>query len=219
MRTPVVLFFILLYSLTSLGNDREMELHGLIDVTTLDSTIVVDLMYAKADNFVGEVMYRDSQRAYLHPHAAKAIVRASSALRALNPSYRLKICDAARPMSVQRKMYQKVRRTPLAKYVSNPGRGGGLHNYGLAVDITIVDEYGNELPMGTKADHLGKESNIDNEHHLVKTGVISKKELANRLLLRKVMKEGGFKPISSEWWHFNLCSRNYAKRHYHLLDF
>ena len=36
-----------------------------------------------------------------------------------------------------------------------------MHNYGLAVDVSIADEKGNPLPMGTKVDHLGKEAHID----------------------------------------------------------
>ena len=43
-------------------------------------------------------------------------------------------------------------------YVSNPSRGGGLHNYGLAVDISILDDKGTPLPMGTPVDHLGREA-------------------------------------------------------------
>lgn len=112
-----------------------------------------------------------------------------------------------------------VQGTDKAPYVSNPKNGGGLHNYGLAVDITIADENGNELPMGTPVDHLGKEANIDKEELLVSKGIISETERQNRLLLRRVMKEAGFKPLKSEWWHFNLTSRNDAKARFKRLDF
>ena len=66
-------------------------------------------------------------------------------------------------MSVQQKMWNVVKGTSQNIYVSNPARGGGLHNYGLAVDVSIADEKGNPLPMGTKVDHLGKEAHIDTE--------------------------------------------------------
>ena len=65
--------------------------------------------------------------------------------------------------------------------------GGGLHNYGLAVDISILDENGKPLPMGTKVDHLGIEAHITNERSLVQRGKITKQERENRLLLRRVM--------------------------------
>lgn len=197
----------------------QMEQYGLVDVQSLDSTIVVHLMYAQSDNFVGQVMYTNLTRAYLHPKAAEAICKASQALHHKHPDYNIKICDASRPMSVQRLMYSKVRNTSKRMYVSNPANGGGMHNYGMAVDVTIVDESGKELPMGTKVDHLGPEANIDNEDALVATGKISLEEKKNRELLREVMKAGGFKPLRSEWWHFNMCSRATAKRYYKLLDF
>ena len=135
------------------------------------------------------------------------------------PGYRLLVKDAARPMSVQRRMFKAVKGTPKANYVANPARGGGLHNYGVAVDVTIADENGNELDMGTPVDHLGVEANIDRELHLVKTGVISENARQNRLLLRKVMKNAGFSTIRTEWWHFDLVSKARAKQLYKLLDF
>lgn len=122
-------------------------------------------------------------------------------------------------MSVQKKMFDSVKGTPKANYVANPAKGGGLHNYGLAVDITITDSNGKELPMGTPVDHLGVEANIDKEETLVKKGIISETERQNRLLLRRVMKVGGFTPLRTEWWHFNLVSKREAKTSYQLLDF
>ena len=92
-------------------------------------------------------------------------------------------------------------------YVSNPAHGGGLHNYGLAVDITLCDAKGDSLPMGTKIDHLGIAAHIDQENQLVAKGTISKRAQQNRQLLRQVMRYAGFKPLRTEWWHFNFKSR------------
>lgn len=197
-----------------------MERAGMVDVGKSDSTLVVQLVYAGSDNFVGRVLYPpELTRAYLHPEAARALLRASKALRTGHPDLRIKITDAARPMSVQRAMYEVVRGTPVVRYVSNPANGGGLHNYGLAVDVTLVDADGRELPMGTAVDHLGPESNIDKENELVAKGIISAEHLKNRLILRQAMQAAGFKPLASEWWHFNLRSRPEARRRYKLLDF
>lgn len=199
--------------------DTKMQLLGLVDVAALDSTIVVDLIYAGPDNFVGETMYVDGPtKAYLHPKAAEALCRASRSLRAGHPDLRLKITDASRPMSAQRRMYDAVRGTSKARYVSNPANGGGLHNYGFAVDVTLVDANGDELPMGSPVDHLGPESNIDREAWLVASGKITREEASNRLILREAMIAGGFKPLRSEWWHFNLITRAHARRHYKLID-
>lgn len=196
---------------------------GFVDVATISpEMIVVDLMYGRPDNFVGEIMYTPADgptKAWLHPDAAAALGKAVTALRQERPDLRLKVCDASRPMSVQRKMYATVRRTPKAPYVSNPANGGGLHNYGLAVDITLCDSTGRELPMGTPVDFLGPEANIDKEDLLVKQGKITTQERANRQLLRRIMKSAGFRPLRSEWWHFNLVSRATARARYKVIDF
>ncbi|MCM1029485.1 MAG: M15 family metallopeptidase [Alloprevotella sp.] len=197
-----------------------MESAGMVDVAALEPALAVSLMYARDDNFTGAAMYPEAfNRAYLHPEAAAALAKAQATLTETHPGLRILIADAARPMSVQRKMYQTVRGTPQAPYVSNPANGGGLHNYGLAVDVTIVDALGRPLPMGTKVDHLGPEAHIDSEEAMVKAGTITAAELENRKLLRRVMKAGGFMPLRSEWWHFNLRSRAEARRRYPLLDF
>ena len=111
-------------------------------------------------------------------------------------------------------MWNVVKGTKRQRYVSNPARGGGMHNYGLAVDISIIDAKGHPLDMGTPFDHLGPLSGITNEASFVKSGKLTAAQRNNRLLLRRVMKSAGFKPLPSEWWHFNYCSRSYAKAHY-----
>lgn len=197
----------------------KMEDFGLVNVSRMDSTLKVRLMYGLPDNFTGVVLYDDISDIYLHPDAAKALVDAQRELHCLYPQYNLLVKDAARPMSVQTKMFRAVQGTSKANYVANPAKGGGLHNYGLAVDITIVDENGNELPTGTPVDHLGPEANIDREESLVAKGIISETERQNRLLLRRVMKKAGFTPLRTEWWHFNFVSKRKAQASYRRLDF
>jgi len=194
---------------------KRMAQQGLVDILTVDSTIQVSLMYSRADNFTGKVLYTDLREAYLHPKAATALAKAQKALRKLRPDLSLKIYDATRPMSVQQKMWNTVAGTKQQNYVSNPRNGGGMHNYGLAVDITLCEAVsGDTLDMGTKVDFLGSYAHIDNEAGLVSQYIITPKAKENRELLRKVMTEAGFKPLRTEWWHFNLVSRAEAKAHY-----
>lgn len=192
---------------------------GFVDIHTISPDIKVELMYGRDDNFTGHVMYDDLDKAWLHPDAAKAVAKAQEELSRVMPGFRLFIKDAARPMSVQRRMFNAVKGTSKANYVANPAKGGGLHNYGLAVDITIADPDGNEVDMGTPVDHLGVEANIDKEVLLVKNGVISENARQNRLLLRRIMKNAGFSTIRTEWWHFNLVSKAKAREKYKLHDF
>lgn len=170
-------------------------------------------MYAKADNFVGEKMYNFSE-AYLHPKAAEALKKANRMLKEINPHLHLRVYDAARPMHVQQKMWNKVKGTAQQNYVSNPANGGGLHNYGLAVDVSIADSKGDTLPMGTTVDALTYKSHIDKEQELVNKGKITAEAAKNRQLLRKIMKKAGYRPLRSEWWHFNYTTRADAKKNY-----
>ena len=197
--------------------EEALSLAGYVNVRELDPTLQVSLMYARADNFVGVVLYDDLRQAYLHPDAAAALVKAQKRLKQLHPELSLKIYDAARPMHIQQKMWNKVKNTSMKPYVSNPANGGGLHNYGLAVDITLCDAKGDSIAMGTKIDHLGPEAHIDTENQLVGKGIISKRAQQNRQLLRQVMRYAGFKPLRTEWWHFNFKSRAEAKQHYKVI--
>jgi D-alanyl-D-alanine dipeptidase len=211
-----ILRTLLLLSVAATGVAAQPGFKGLVNIKDVDSTVVVDLMYARADNFVGEKMYGFSE-AYLHPTAARAVKRANALLRKINPSLRLIIYDAARPMSVQRKMWNKVKGTRQQNYVSNPANGGGLHNYGLAVDVSIVDNKGDTLTMGTLVDALTPLSHIDKEAALVKAGRLTSEAVRNRELLRRVMREAGFRSLRSEWWHFNFTTRADARANYRVI--
>lgn len=201
---PLLLLTAAAAAQTSSPATQRMERAGLVDVARLDTTLRVDLMYARADNFTGRVLYTDLRAAYLHPEAASALVEAQRLLRTIHPDYRLLVCDATRPMSVQQTMWDAVAGTPSENYVSNPANGGGTHNYGFAVDVTIYDLMRRDtIPMGVPVDHLFSESHIDREADLVRTGRISAEAKANRELLRYVMTRAGFRPLRTEYWHFN----------------
>lgn len=200
--------------------NARMAAAGMVDAQALCPDIVVDLMYARTDNFTGERLYGNLTGAWLHPLAAESLAAAQRELTRLHPGMHIKVCDAARPMSVQRRMFKAVQGTPKSRYVSNPARGGGQHNYGMAVDVTLTDSCGRELDMGTTVDHLGPEAHIGQaETEMLRTGRLSRAQLDNRLLLRRVMKAGGFTTLQSEWWHFNRCSRRYAQSRLRRLDF
>lgn len=197
--------------------ERYLESIGMVNVLDLDPSIQVYMMYAFPNNFVGEILYTDLKQPYLHPLAAESLIQAHQYLKEINPAYRFVIYDACRPMSVQQLMWNKVKGTSKFKYVSNPANGGGLHNYGMAVDLTILDEHGKELPMGTAVDHLGYEAHIDQEDALVQSGVLTAEEKRNRELLRAVMRKAGFRTITTEWWHFNRIRRPEARQFYKVI--
>ena len=183
---------------------------GYINITEQDKNIFVSLMYARDDNFMGKVLYDDLREAYLHPDAITPLLKAQQLLRQAHPDYHLMIFDAARPMYIQQQMWDVLKGTRQQNYVSNPAHGGGLHNYGLAVDVSIANTQGDTIPMGTIVDHLGREAHTD-------FTAISAEALQNRRLLIRVMREAGFRSLPSEWWHFNLVSRQVARDKYKLI--
>ena len=196
---------------------ESLRKQGLVNVQRLDPSIFVSLMYARADNFTGSVLYDDLRTAYLHPQAAEALVKAQRRLKVLRPDLSLKVYDAARPMTIQQRMWNQVKNTSKNIYVSNPAHGGGLHNYGLAVDITLCTLRGDSIPMGTRVDAMTPLSHIDREGELVAAHRISRQAQRNRELLRAVMQFAGFRPLCTEWWHFNFKTRAQARKSYRVI--
>jgi len=197
--------------------DAKMREYGLVDIATLDTTITVDLKYATTDNFVGKDMYCGLRKAYLTEKTAQMLIAALHELQKIDPAYSFIIYDAARPQSVQRTMWNIVEGTPQEDYVAKPHKGGA-HNFGIAVDISLTYQ-GKPVDMGTPFDNFTTAAHITNEKALVRSGRITEQARQNRELLRRVLKQQGFEPLSNEWWHFTSCTIKYARKHLRLLDF
>ncbi len=193
---------------------------GLIDATVLDPSILVELRYSGTNNFLNFDLYGPGvYGCYLHPKTAEKLVKASEYLRKENPELRLLVYDAARPHHIQQLMWDKLDmpENQKKKYVTPPSIKS-IHNFGAAVDLTLANEFGEPLDMGTEYDYFGIEAHTNNEEQLLKDGLISAEQLKNRRLLRKVMTQAGFSTIEYEWWHFNSVSREYAAKNYTLVE-
>lgn len=198
--------------------EKKIENLGMIDIQKEDPTLVIDLRYATTNNFTKGILYDSLKTAYLHPLAAKKLIKAHTILKEKYPNYRFHIFDVARPLSVQRKMFEVVKNTPYQAYVANPSRTG-LHNYGMAVDLSIIDiETGKELPMGTAFDFFGSLAGINQEDTFLANGQLTQEEYKNRRILRDAMRKAGFLTIRGEWWHFNAVSLKEAKENYKVLE-
>ncbi|SBV97132.1 M15 family metallopeptidase [uncultured Dysgonomonas sp.] len=197
--------------------ERYLQTKELVNIHTLDTSIRADLKYATTDNFTKTILYDTLFNVYMHPVAAAKLVKAQKYLKALHPGLSLLVYDAVRPLSVQKKMYKVVQNTKYAAYVANPTRTG-LHNYGMAVDLTICDKNGKPLDMGTPFDFFGRAAGINKETELIEQGVLTRQQVENRKLLRKVMTQAGFLTIRGEWWHFNAVSLTEAKQLYNIIE-
>jgi D-alanyl-D-alanine dipeptidase len=199
--------------------EQELIGLGLVDVNTMDSTIKVDLRYSTTDNFVGVDVYGDFDKCYLQKDVAEKLVHAQKILHEKYPFYSLIVYDAVRPLHIQRMMWDTLVLPPgeKTKYLSNPDNGS-LHNYGAAVDLSIIDENGIPLDMGTPFDFFGDKAHPVKEKEMLEQGILSEREVFNREMLREIMRKAGFFGIQTEWWHFNSCRREEAAQRYKIVE-
>lgn len=199
--------------------EKTLIAQGLVNIEELIPSLKVELKYSTTDNFFGQDVYGDMTRAYFQPEVAEQLKKAAELLQNEYPNLTLLIYDGARPLSVQQILWDSLDKPDSIKplYVADP-KIGGLHNYGVAVDLTIYDvEAGKPLDMGTAYDFFGYEAYPDRELEMMAQGKINRAQVANREILRKVMKAAGFSGIGSEWWHFNAYSRDEAGKKFDLV--
>lgn len=194
-------------------------IYQLVNVQELNPDIRVKLRYSSRSNFLKTDVYDYLTNAYLQPFAAEKLANAQQLLTQTDSRLHLLIWDAVRLRSTQWEMWNllKMPFEEKVRYVSNP-KNGSVHNYGCAVDLTICNEKGEVLDMGTDFDYFGEAANINNEGRLIADGTLNYYQVDNRKMLRKVMKEAGFTTISSEWWHFNAISRDSAAKKYTIIE-
>ena len=195
-----------------------------IEFATTDSNMVeithlkglrMDLRYGTFNNVTGHDLYCGVQRAFIHKDALPKLKRAIKIMEREMPGATLVIFDASRPLYAQSALKRTVAGTPYSNFVSS-GVTGGLHNYGLALDLSITDSEGNLLDMGTDFDSFERCAGEVGEADALQRGRLTEQQVNNRKILRSIMTRAGFVPLGSEWWHFNAYTRAYTKEHYQL---
>lgn len=164
----------------------------LVELTSLDPTIKLDIRYASTNNFLSVPLYSQA-RAFLQRPAAEALLRASRTLNGLG--YGLLIHDAYRPWYVTKIFWDA---TPDDKkiFVANP-KEGSRHNRGCAVDLNLYD-----LATGKGIEMVGVYDEMSERSYLRYPGGTSLQRW-HRDLLRQVMEQEGFEVYEFEWWHFD----------------
>ncbi|MEZ6138361.1 MAG: serine hydrolase [Pirellulaceae bacterium] len=174
---------------TELGEFRQADL---VELTTLDPTIHLDIRYASTNNFTGAVFYQQA-RAFMQRPAAEAVVRANARLK--NRGLGLLVHDAYRPWHVT-KMFWDATPDNLKDFVANPANGS-RHNRGCAVDITLYDlKSGAPIQMVAGYDEFSPRS-------FPQYPCGTSKQRWHRELLRRTMEAEGFTVYEYEWWHFD----------------
>jgi D-alanyl-D-alanine dipeptidase len=203
-----------------IGVPRIAKSLDLVSINQTNPAIFVSLAYASSDNFMHEVLYHKWKEAYLQKPVALMLDKAQVRLTFLKPGLHLLVYDAARPLSVQQKMWDALDSIPVkerVKFVSSPG-GKSLHNLGCAVDLTLCDDKGIPLDMGAGFDDMRLIAYPIHEAKYLADGTLTKDQLANRTLLRSVMRYAGFSGIPTEWWHFNAYSKKKALERFQVIE-
>ena len=163
---------------------------------------ILEIRYFGTYNFVGTRI-----DGYLEPtalltrEAADSLQAVSKDVMALG--YRLKIYDAYRPQKAVDHFVRWAANIPKGYIAKKSG-----HTRGSTVDLTLFDmNTEKEVDMGGTFDWFGPESHPDFRG-------ITPAQFANRMILRRAMMRHGFKPISSEWWHFTLKNEPFPNTYF-----
>jgi D-alanyl-D-alanine dipeptidase len=162
-----------------------------VDIKRVDPTILIDLRYAGSNNSAHRPLYPQGMPAMVRFSVAERLAFAQKYLKARG--YGLKIWDAYRPKAVQEKLWDATRNND---YVADPREGiGSMHTRGAAVDVTLVNVEGREVPMPTEFDDFTPAAML---YYQGRNPVIR----SNLKLLQKAMARAGFYGLRTEWWHF-----------------
>jgi D-alanyl-D-alanine dipeptidase len=156
---------------------------------------VLDLRYNTADNFLKTNVYGKFglDKCYVRPEMAARLKQLAELLG--ERKLKLLIYDCYRPLDVQRAMWKLV---PDPKFVADPKKGSN-HNRGVAIDAALAGEDGRALVFPTQFDDFTSRA-----FHSYTCPAAAPEPCANREILRTLMLKAGLKPLSSEWWHYEL---------------
>ncbi len=213
-----------------------------VNLTDAVPDAILEIRYYGTYNFVGaRIDGYEQPTALLTKKAAEALKAVSDDVIA--KGYRLKIYDAYRPQKgvdhfvrwaedlqdVRMKpyFYPDLDKSVLFDQEYIMLKSG--HTRGSTVDLTLFDmNLEKEVDMGGTFDWFGPESHPDfcgNPDTGEYTGDNSKspstpkrsitpEQFANRMILRRAMLSHGFKPLSTEWWHFTLVEEPFPETYF-----
>ncbi|RZM78892.1 M15 family metallopeptidase [Leptolyngbya iicbica] len=171
--------------------------------------------------------YGDLSPYWVRQSVAIALHQAQQTLQTQHPGWQLQIFDAYRPLAVQQFMVDYTaqelaqqqglnlaqisdaeRQALMAQVYQfwalpspNP-KTPPPHSTGAAIDLSLVDETGQPIDMGSPIDEVSARSHPDHFQHQM--DAYSQQVHRHRVLLRQAMKAAGFEQHPNEWWHFSL---------------
>jgi D-alanyl-D-alanine dipeptidase len=185
-------------------------------------SILIEASYATKKNFTGEVVHGyKTRKVLLSKNAAVALCKVQE--KAISRGYSLKVFDGYRPvkavsffqswaklpennLELKQMYYPSYTREELFQngYISNRSS----HSRGSAVDLTLVSISNlNDLDMGSSFDYFNDISHTENSK-------IKKYQLENRLILKDLMEQFGFKNYTKEWWHYSFLNESFPDNYF-----
>ena len=209
------LFIFLFITITLYANEAEPSKHSAFtNINHSIPSLKFEMRYTTTDNFIGRPIDGSKEPiCYLTDETAIALVKVQQSLQ--KEGLGLLVFDCYRPQravnhfvrwakeindtKMKSTYYPKVDKKDLFRDGYIAAKSG--HSRGSTVDLTIVG-----FDMGTPFDFFDPRSHTN-------ANTVTKKQHNNRMLLKKVMEENGFKNYAEEWWHYTLKEEPF-KEHY-----
>jgi zinc D-Ala-D-Ala dipeptidase len=170
---------------------------------------------------------------YLRQGVLDRVIQAQEKLQHLHPGWQIQIFDAYRPVEVQQYMVDYTFRQAVADRgldlaQLSPAQTEQIwqdvyqiwaipsfdldtpppHSTGAAIDLTLVDERGSAVDMGSPIDEMSPRSQP--EHYANNPDPIAQRYHRNRQILWQIMNYAGFARHPEEWWHFSIGDQLWA---------
>jgi zinc D-Ala-D-Ala dipeptidase len=227
----------LLFAVACLSVDSKRPA-GFVDIADVAPDVVVDLRYARADNFLRRAArgYR-GPRCLLTKPAARALAEVQHDLAASGVA--LLVYDCYRPQRAVDDFVAWARAAPANAVdpMHNPvvprsellprgyiaARSG--HSRGSTVDLTLIPAGPRRRPSAVPSDcrsiegplapdgslNMGTTFDCFDDRAHADDARVTPGARRNRRLLREVMEKHGFVPYQQEWWHFTLAKEPFPQ--------
>lgn len=214
---------LVIMSVSTCFAETSSDSSGFVMLSEAVPDAILEIRYYSTYNFVGRrINGYEEPVAMLTKEAAEALKAVSDEL--ITKGYRLKIYDAYRPQravthfanwakdlddtKMKKYFYPDLDKSVLFKQGYIAHKSG--HSRGSTVDLTLFDmNTEKEADMGGTFDFFGELSHPDYKN-------ITEEQYNNRMILREAMMKHGFKPLSTEWWHFTLKNEPYPDTYFNF---
>ena len=184
--------------------------------------VKIDIVYAKPehpDNIFKCAIYRPQAKMWAHREFAPIILRAADICFEQH-KFIFELKDCLRTTEAQDLMTKTdiVKANPHwlqepNRLLSPPGKGG--HPRGMAIDIILLTENGDQVDMGTSFDHLTTNP-ADNpaarNYTKFSPAVLEHRKILERSMLEAASEYGHeILPLPQEWWDFRFMP-DYSNR-------